>query len=260
MSDQIQNKLLEYAPKPPENVWDAINNALDEGFCVSRKLYQFEETPPARVWNKINNELLVSQSGKVVPFFIKHRKIVRYSTAAAILLTIVITSTFVIGKRTRPTGPHTSSNSSSQPATVVNLETSKTGINSKNNHTLAAAQENETSTIENLREEKKTLLNKLRPQMKLGFVVLSKKFIPKVAHIKQTVSPDEPVEKYMVYSDGDGNAMKLPKKLFDFIACVKQDIQCQQQMMQLQQKFAATGVMTDFTGVLEMLKNLKENQ
>jgi len=31
-------------------------------------------------------------------------------------------------------------------------------------------------------------------------------------------------------------------------------------MMQLQQKFAATGVMTDFTGVLEMLKNLKENQ
>jgi hypothetical protein len=64
----------------------------------------------------------------------------------------------------------------------------------------------------------------------------------------------------MVYSDGDGTAMKLPKKLFDFITCVREDILCKQEMQQLQQRFASTVLTTDFTGVLEVLKTLKENQ
>ena len=63
-----------------------------------------------------------------------------------------------------------------------------------------------------------------------------------------------------MYSDGDGNAMRLPKKLFDFISCVKEDVSCKQEMQQWQQQFAAAVLTTDFTGVLEILKTLKENQ
>jgi hypothetical protein len=54
--------------------------------------------------------------------------------------------------------------------------------------------------------------------------------------------------------------MKLPKKLFDFITCVKEDITCKQEMQQLQQRFASSVLTTDFTGVIEILKTLKENQ
>ena len=81
-----------------------------------------------------------------------------------------------------------------------------------------------------------------------------------MAYEKQTVATNIPLEKYMVYSDGDGNAMKLPKKLFDFITCVREEVVCQQQMQQLQQRFALTAMTTDFTGVLDIVKNLKENQ
>jgi hypothetical protein len=84
-------------------------------------------------------------------------------------------------------------------------------------------------------------------------------FMPVNAERVQTVDEDIPLEKYMVYSDGEGTAIKLPKKLFDFFSCVKEEAECKMQMRQLQQQFASTST-TDFGGVMELVKKLADNQ
>lgn len=261
MSTQLQNKLLQYAAEPPEKVWEAITTVLDESAnpAFAEKLYAFEETPSSQVWNKIKSQL-DTPLGKVVPFFKRHKKLATYSAAAAILIFAALTTTLLISKRTEPASV------AGTPATSQNGE-GKTGSNSyargntSGNSTLAAVSNLDKSVDQNNRAgEKKSLPNRLGARTRLGSVFIAKTFIPEVAEEKQTVSSDIPIEKYMVYSDGNGTAMKLPKKLFDFISCVREDVLCKQEMQQLQQRFASTVLTTDFTGVLEVLKTLKENQ
>jgi len=258
MDNQLQNKLLQYAPEPPEKVWDAICSTLDKEGSIAfvEKLYQYNETPPADVWEKIGNRL--QAQSKVAPLVIKYRRVITYAAAAVIILAIISTGLF-----------KTNRTQSTVMATVpiktpgLNDKKDSNNINSStslNHMTVSEKPGEEIDRVRYLALDRKYTFSKLRPQLKLGSVIFAKPFIPKVAIMKQTVSAGEPVEKYMVYSDGDGHAMKLPKKLFDFIACVKEDIRCQQQMQQLQQKFAETAIVADFTGVLELLKNLKENQ
>jgi len=262
MSTQLQNKLLQYAPEPPEKVWEAITNMLDEsanpGFA--EKLYAFEVMPPSQVWGKINNQLDAPQPAKIVPFFQRYKQLATYSAAAAILIFAAVTTTLLISKKTEP------ASISNTPVSIQNQE-GKTDSNiynqtnaSKNNTLAAVTNLDKIVDQNNSSTGKKSLPNRLHSQNKLVAVLIAKTFIPKVAEAKQTVSSDIPIEKYMVYSDGDGTAMKLPKKLFDFITCVREDILCKQEMQQLQQRFASTVLTTDFTGVLEVLKTLKENQ
>ena len=62
---------------------------------------------------------------------------------------------------------------------------------------------------------------------------------------------------HMVYSDGDGNAMKLPKKLFSLVNCPDGDGSCKERIHQLQQKLSSTAMTADFTGILDMLRQLQ---
>lgn len=261
MSTQLQNKLRHYAPEPPQKVWETIAGLLDEKMDAGfpKKLYDFEASPSPLAWDKINARLGVPAPAKVVPFFQKHKKLVQYAAAAAIVFFLAITTLLLIENN------NGSALTATTPATVPNHQRNiapKASPGQKpapESNSLLASARPDTDYQKNT-EEKKNPYNKLQAQTKLGAIIPRWTFMPKVAEAKQTVSSDSPVEKYMVYSDGDGNAMKLPKKLFDFITCVKEDILCKQEMQQLQQKVASAVLTTDFTGVLEVLKNLKENQ
>lgn len=261
MSTQLQNKLLHYAPEPPEKVWEAIVNSLEESASpLSEKLYHFEATPSTEVWDKINSQLDAVRFAKVVPFLHRYKKVVRYSTAVAVVTFLAITTTLLIGKQTQS---ETTSQQAQVQQPTSNSKTSaaptqKDGSNGE--VFLANIGETKINTQPSTASEKRNVLHRLRPPFQLASVEVGENFVPEAAEIKQTVNTDLPVEKYMVYSDADGNAMKLPKKLFDFISCVQEDVNCKQQLQQLQQKFASTALTTDFTGVLELLKNLKENQ
>ena len=260
MSSSLQEKLLQYAPEPPQKVWEEIADSLDaSASTLSDKLYQFEETPAAEVWNKINNKLDNNQPAKVLPFFQRHKTVLRYGAAAAILIFVAVAAVLLVNRKNESGSMATiPANSQSQPA-QTNSTVPAPDVEPKST-LLAEIPENNSNVRESLGDEKRNLLHRLRPQMQLGSVELAKNFIPETAERKQTVDLGEPLEKYMVYSDGDGNAMKLPKKLFDFISCVKENILCKEEMQQLQEKFAAADFSNDFTGVLEMIKNLKENQ
>jgi hypothetical protein len=63
-----------------------------------------------------------------------------------------------------------------------------------------------------------------------------------------------------MYSDGDGNVVRLPKKIFNAFACPTEDVMCKQKLQRLKEKFAASAMTADFTGVLQILKSLQENQ
>ncbi len=261
MSTQLQNKLWHYTPEPPQQVWDTIASLLDEKMDAGfpKKLYDFEASPSPLAWDKINARLDVPSPAKVVPFFQKHKKRIRYAAAAAIVIFLAVTTTLLIGNKTG------SAIIATTPAAVQNQQRNMDSKASADqspapeSNSLLASSRPDTNYQKNT-EEKKNPYNKLQPQTRLGAVIPHWAFMPKVAKAKQTVGSNIPSEKYMVYSDGDGNAMKLPKKLFDFITCVKEDVLCKEEMQQLQQKVASAVLTTDFTGVLEVLKNLKENQ
>ena len=59
MSNEIQNKLLQYEAEPGLKVWEKIVMALDgnELPSVREKLSQFETSPASKVWNKIADRL-----------------------------------------------------------------------------------------------------------------------------------------------------------------------------------------------------------
>ncbi|MGN6165420.1 MAG: hypothetical protein ACTHOF_12860 [Flavisolibacter sp.] len=258
MSNTFKDKLLQYAPEPPQKTWDEIAKSLDSATPIlSNKLYQFETAPPAGVWDRINNKLNNNQAAKIVPFFQKQKNVLRYAAAAAILLLVVVAAVFFNQKEEMgniainvPTEQQSKKNN-------INADASVPDLGSKNT-LMAETKTDKNNILKNFEEQSQ--LHHLPSQTQLGSVEIAKNFIPETAEQKQTVNAAAAIEKYMVYSDDDGNAMKLPKKLFDFVSCVKENILCKEEMMQLQEKFATADFSNDFTGVLEMLKNLKENQ
>jgi hypothetical protein len=263
MSKELQKKLSEYAPEPPVNTWEAIAKALDEAPQATsfvKSLYEYEETPPMDTWSRISAALDMTTGAKVIPFPKSNRRTVQYVAAAVILLAFALGAGLMIGNRTI-----TPSITSSNAALNIPADTEAKKVDPQNDVAVSPGLPSPSllenaDPIQSSHKENRSIISRIRPSTQLGNVLLAANFIPKTAEGKQTVSNYPASDKYMVYSDNEGNAMKLPKKLFDFITCVREDVLCKEQMLELQEKLASTSLNTDFTGVLEILKNLKENQ
>ena len=85
-------------------------------------------------------------------------------------------------------------------------------------------------------------------------------FLPTASIKNDMIAYQASVDNYMIYTDEDGHAMKLPKKLYEAFECATREIACSRKIKDLQQRVASSAVSSDFTGVLEMLRNLQENQ
>ena len=83
-----QEKLYHFESMPAEKNWDKIAIALDEHTTpYADRLFHFEETPPLNIWTKLQDELEngVQEPAKVVPFFQRYSRPLKYVTAAAVL-------------------------------------------------------------------------------------------------------------------------------------------------------------------------------
>ena len=123
MSNQLQYKLLNYEVPPPEGVWNKIAASLNENvsLTLSEKLYQYEEEPSSLVWQSISSQLdnSISKQAKVVPFYIRYRKPLKYSGAVAIFIFLaMITSLFISKKTESEVPPQGISNTSTQKDTL----------------------------------------------------------------------------------------------------------------------------------------------
>jgi hypothetical protein len=256
MSSPLQKKLSDYAPQPPAQAWDVIEAALDsraQEEMVAKKLAAFTATPPAGLWNSIEHRLdrRIGTTATV-------RTISRLLAAAVFIAAIVLAGNYFLKDNTNAVS--TVQPPIAQP-TVSNTEpgeqqpgNSTTMTDTREPGELRASVKNNSRIFKSPgRSTNVHTYAALAPGNKTA------SFVPKVAVARTTVT-GATAEKYIVYSDDEGSAMRLSKKLFDFITCVKQNFLCRQQMAVMQNRFATTSLSTDFTGVLEIVRGLSENQ
>lgn len=257
MSNQFQHKLFNYEVPPPEGAWNKIAASLDGNvsLTLAEKLYQYEEEPSSLVWQNISSQLdnSASKQAKVVPFYVRYRRPLKYSSAVAIFIFLaMITSLFISKKTESEVSPQGISNSTLQN------DTSKLSpdVSRENNSVARLSEKNKPehliarSKVSRIRQE----------EYQSSSASSFESFLPQQAEKNEIVSSSISSDKYMMYSDGDGNVVRLPKKIFNAFACPTEDIMCKQKLQQLKEKFAASAMTADFTGVLQILKSLQENQ
>lgn len=254
MENNLQNKLYHYAALPPESAWDKIADALENN-DYAKRLTAYEEQPPVTVWRKLEESLNEAATpAKVVPFLIRYKNPLRYVAAASVIAVALVAVTLTTrrteagslaaGTNAVVTPPHT------QPKFERRFVTNSPEGKSA------------TKTADNAVEEKglaasvRRTLAYIKPRNILPKLSLSKRFIPRQA-VEKTVADFSTQDAFMVYSDGDGNAMRLPKKLFSLVNCEDGDETCKHRIETLRQKLSAAVAPSDFTGMLDLVRQLQ---
>jgi len=250
MSSDLQHKMYNYQPQPPAGCWDKVVSALDEeDSSLVERFKQYQVQPPVEVWNKIV-EGLNEQPKKVVPLW--RRGVIKYIAAACIIGLIVVSATLLLNKNSNQNpisqtnqGKQTDQPSNSLPEQPITNNTDDiTKINASQTYNKAIAYS----------------ISKPKQIERSGFIKTPGTDLPAKLTAVSRVDFAATVDRYMVYSDGKGKAMRLPKKIFDSISCVEEEITCKQRIQNLQQKIANAALTSDFTAVLELLNNVRENQ
>lgn len=259
MSSDLQNRLLQYEVHPPERVWEEIKTALDQDISesVASRLYQFEQSPPTGVWEKIAESIEpLKKQAKLVPFYKKYRKPLKYAGAVAAMTFLAVLVSLLITKKTESEIP-------------IQGQTNKPGVVPKTGNDTAVETEPENKSFTALiarepakRQEVTTTLSSSAtgPLTSMSISERVDRLFPKQAHRTRPLPNSELSDRYMVYSDDEGHAVRLPKKMYDAIACPTDDMTCKQRIKNLQQQIASSALTADFTGVLEMLNNMKDKK
>ena len=262
MDNQIQNKLSQFEVQPPEGSWQRLADALDENTLrgIGNKLSQLEVLPNQDAWSRINSHLNNAAPARVIPFHRKYAKHLKYGSAVAVFAAVALVSNLLISKKTGSeiTVPstvknilNTPRNQQQQDAAVEFPVTTDRDVAVNETAPLTSRHKNFAYT----RKER----SELTPTM-AGLVSSGNNVIPQYAHRNTIIAFNEDSDRYMAYSMDNGNAIKLPKKMYDAITCPTKDANCLQKIKQLQEKMAASALLADFTGVLDILNNLGENQ
>jgi len=257
MNSNLQKKLFHFEAPPPKKAWEKIAEALNEEMSFAQRLYRYEETPSFASWKVIESSLHEPQmTAKVVPFITRYKAPLRYIAAASMIaVTLVIVNLSIrhtvagslasTSKREHPVQQalqkKNDQNFSDTPETTGPL-TAAPRINAENNKS-------------NFIAPKRTLAY-IQPQSILPVLSLRKTFIPKQVKEK-TFFDQSSADDFMVYSDGDGDVMKLSKKLFSLVCCKDGDGSCKTRLQRLRQTLSASVASADFAGMIDMLRQLQ---
>jgi hypothetical protein len=262
MSSELQNKLLHYEVTPPEKVWDNIAASLDQDipFTVSEKLFQFQETPPPSAWAAISRNLDHPQRGAVVlPFFKRYRRPLKYAGATAAMVVLAVLVSLMVSKKTESEVPVQGQTHVPEKRPQQTNDTAPPQKPEETNTLMASAVKPEKSQgISFYRGA-----SMLEPLNMINAASHIEQLFPGLAeptHALPSRDLSSKYDNYMVYSDDEGHAVRLPKKMYDAIACPNDDLICKQRIKYLQQQVSSAAVTADFTGLLEILNNMKENK
>ena len=256
MNNDLQHKMYHFEADPPPEVWNRINDALDAEQSFPQRLFQYEERPPSRSWEAIEAALEEEiPSFKVVPIT-RYKKPIRYIAAAASIMAVVLlVSRFTDNKNNvgAPIGG-TQTTVTTNQSSILPTEKPPVVIEENREEDLAVNSSTEDKNPRQFQQRK--MPASIRTQASLAAFAFSENFLPGKAD-KEVMFDFSALDSYMVYSDGEGNAMKLPKKLFSLVNCQDGDETCKERVQQLQQKLASSAVTTDFAGILEILRQLQ---
>jgi hypothetical protein len=247
MDSNLQNKLQEFSAPPPEGTWSKIADALNAGDSFSQRLYHYEETPPVAVWQTVEQALTDAVPAKVVPFTARFRRPLRYAAVAGFLAVILVTITLTV-KRTEAGALEADSNTTvptSKQTTIPIIVSENSG-----NMQRGKPEESIVTTAPLPLDTQNAPLQKGGKETTAS--VDTRNNIPKAAGPAYAS-----VANYIYFDDGDGRMRKVSKKLAGFVKCKDNDLKCQQRLRELRQRMAANAMTTDFTGILEMLRQLK---
>lgn len=260
MSSTLQNKLLNYQPEPPAGAWDAIAAALDNAPATpySEKLFHFQQTPPPSAWSKIEASLDAEAPAKVVRMGKG-----RWMAAAAAVLVLAFAATTLVMNRQSGSSSSTASGPAVQRPILTPANTDTTTLDTEiipQDETAQASQE-ETETIAPPSPGRSTATAKPKRRPMMAAAALGPA-LPRweKAERRQQLQFNVPTDRYMVYSDGKNSPVKLSKKMFDVFSCAQEDLRCRERIQSLQQKIANAAMASDFTGMLDLLNHLRENQ
>jgi len=255
MSSNLRNKLSAYEANPPERVWENIASALDhqKPGSYSKRLLAYEVSPPPGIWSKIQSRInqLEKYDPGVIPFYRKYSKPLKYSGVAAIIITFGIIGSLLISKKTVSEVPANQTVLQAQPASNDFKAPEDVPINKR------------FTVNSGISMRPGILQERIARQIQSATgntMALLEHVAPKFAQRNQAINFSTPSDAYMIYSDADGHAVRLPKKMFDVFVCPNDQLTCRQRLQKLQEKIASSSVTSDFTGMLEMLNNLQENQ
>lgn len=232
MSNGIQNKLSQFEAMPPAKVWDAIAAELDTVHLpFAQQLGSYEVTPPSAVWNRIVSELdLVATPAKVLPFYQRHNKLLRYgSMAAAILAAVFIFNLF------------------SHKAVSDNVSLLPTVHQAQKTDTSPVTITESPATAKTTTPE--LSVNNSTPEIQHD-AIASAKILP---------------NRYVTMANNDGKTVRLSKKVYPVIDCaVKTEestwSKCKENIQAMQAKMSASVGAGDFGGLIDMIKSLEEKQ
>ncbi len=256
MNNDFQNKLFQFETPPPTGVWERIADALESSDGYAHRLAMFEAEPPATAWRTIDSTLNEAATpAKVVPFLIRYKNPLRYVAAASLIAFVLVTVTLTM----RRTAAGSLADNKKIPAPSQSVQQkAKTSTNPGSDESVSLAAvlaPNEVKEKGIMASVKRTLAY-IRPQNILPRLALSKRFIPHRA-TEESVADFSAQDAFMVYSDDNGNAMRLPKKLFALVNCGDGDGSCQERIQNLRQKLSANVASSDFTGMLDLVRELQ---
>lgn len=256
MSNRIKNKLYNYEETPPLQVWDKVAASLtelDETF--ENKLFHFQQQPPQNTWDKIAEKLddELPTKTKVVPL---HRfpKLFKYAIAAAVILFMALGASYFTTTKTtavsaiKPLAIHTPRKVTIPQQPVYNTSVTAT--------TLAVSNTTQKT------KKKNTFLHlasvKFASAVHLPLKSLQTNALAIVPKEKQLINTGD-ADRYMIALANNGNAVRLPKKVYPSFACADaSDNMCKQKLASLQQQMASS-LTTEFTGIIDLLQNLQDN-
>lgn len=257
MSD-FRKKLTQYEVPPPDGAWDAIAAALDEPALssLSERLLRFAPAPPPAAWDRIEAALPgKTEQAPVVPFFTRYRRPLKYSGAAAAFLVLAFLSSLLLSKKTESEIPaHTVQNHPpARPAPTPSQEEPSRELTA----TPPPAPEPETR-VAAVREKRPSSVG--RRSLASASTGLLEALLPQKASRSAALPQIPSDEAYMVYTDGDGNSVRLPKRMYAAFACPTDNAGCLQRLKKIREKVASSALTPNFTGLLEILNKLQENQ
>jgi hypothetical protein len=257
MEQNFQDRLKNFQFPPPDGAWNRIEDVLEaqREKKLARKLFYFEVMPPTQVWQKLSFRIGKDKSTGTPKKPIK-KYLVYASIAASIILSIVSVNLMTGNNSTETeesliTKPKLEKPSSEQtnpkPNTITVIDNSR--------NLIAAVH----PTVKKNGSQHKFSLKNIEEHL-IGSTSSLQKFIPESASRNQEISYEDGLDKYMIYASNDGNAVRLPKKMYDNIACPSNDPSCREKIKLLQQKMAQGSFASDFTGVLDLLSNMDDRK
>jgi hypothetical protein len=257
MSSNLKNKLSSFEAEPPVQAWDKIAAALEAPpTSFSDKLFQYELAPPPSAWSRIEEALDVPQLPARTS---ATRPLVRWLAAAAIIGAVLFSTTLLLNKQTSQTG----NIATSQPASTSSI-IALPSDSASTAQTDAAPQEATTSTYaaENTDSRGKEYSRPRTYRQPPIATAALQEASPgwERAERRQSIDFNIPTDRYLIYSDGTSAPVKLSKKMFDIFSCAQEDISCRDRIKAAQFKLANAALASDFSGMLDLLNELKENQ